>query len=314
MKPQPFFKPLLLLALLLVAGGFCQRAHAQYQSFFGDSITEYSVGGGLTTYCDDYDPFFFNVQSYDLYLSAADTVTLNNQWYYYFPYWGGFYLREDTMTGQIFRYVPECNTELLICDLSLSVGDTFIMPHQSIEIPIVVDSVWYHNSQKYIRFRNCGYWPRLFSDASPDSMNFPIMFVEGVGPNYSPFGWLPEDFYCTGGNDFSPLLLCVHKDGDLVYMADERAGCYQYLQGLRNNVLSTLKLYPNPAKKKINLEIGETTVGGHLYISDMWGRIIYQELISSKKTSINISNLSVGVYIVAYIVGQKKYTTKFLKK
>lgn len=309
-----FYQPLFLLALLFVAGGVSQRAHAQYQSFFGDSITEYSIGAGLTRYCDDYDPFFFNVQSYDLYLSATNTITSNNQLYYYYPYWGEFYLREDTTTGQLFRYVPTCDTELLICDLSLSVGDTFIMPHQSIEIPIVVDSVWYLNSQKYIRFRNCGYWPRLISDASPDTMRYSIMFVEGIGPNYSPVGWLPEDAYCTGGHDFSPLLLCVHKDGDLIYMADERAGCFQYLQGLRNDIPTTLKLYPNPAKKKINLEFGEVSLGGQLYISDMWGRIIYQELVSSRKLLINLNNLSPGIYVVIYIVEQKKYTSKFIKR
>ena len=130
MKTRQIFHPLFLLALLVVAGGFSQRALAQYQSFFGDSITECSIGGNFVTY----DPYFFGVESYELSWTCSDTITINDNHYFQidnpYPIWewmdNNIYLREDANMGRVYRYDPYCDCELLICDMSMEEGDTFL--------------------------------------------------------------------------------------------------------------------------------------------------------------------------------------------
>ena len=127
MKHTPFFQAL-LLSLLLVAGGFINRAHAQYQSFFGDSITTYNLAGA----CVNYDPFALG-GSFMYYptVNRADTVRIDDKLYYRSDYefgWNNYScVREDTTTGQLFYYYTHngYSAEICMCDMSLSVGDTF---------------------------------------------------------------------------------------------------------------------------------------------------------------------------------------------
>ena len=82
------------------------------------------------------------------------------------------YFREDTTTGRLYRIISLSKEndviEVLICDMSLNVGDTFYLPnmydsliiYNSIEfdeeltryieegLPIVADSVFFYGKQK----------------------------------------------------------------------------------------------------------------------------------------------------------------------
>ena len=325
MKHNIFFKAL-VLALLVAGSGICNRAHAQYQSFFGDSITEYSVGGRYVT--KDYDPYFFYVKSYPIGLTKSDTISFNHQTYYFFEnyyYWGwqhsdvNLYIREDTVTGRIYRYDALYDREVLICDMSLGIGDTFYMPYSMMywgdetayRIPIIADSVWFENGRKNIRFTN------VFATAPQFLMDdpMPIVFIEGIGPNFTPFGWIDGDPDCNGGYDVYPFLLCVHKDGELVYMADERAGCYQLpAHGeIVESEQNVFKSHPNPAHDRLFVSLEEPATGSELFLSDMGGRIVYRQTITENDFQINVSDFVPGNYVLSCVINNKVYSQKIVK-
>lgn len=325
MKPQPFFKPLLLLVLLVVAGGFEQPAMAQYQSFFGDSITEYSIGVSVCT--KEADPFFFNVESVYLRFDTTNTAYFNgNEYLSCVDYQESFYLREDTAYGRIFRWDTETDREFLICDMSLSQGDSFPLPYHALHhnsnaapLYVVVDTVMYLNDRKYVYFDENVYVPFMVS-----GMQFQLVFIEGIGPTYSPIGWKWSDHSdCEGvcvangqlQTGYYPFLLCVHKDDELVYVADERAGCWQTIGGgVEENESGQLKLFPNPVAQTMTVSFSDIENDGELYISDMQGRVLYYKVISGESCDIDVHEYASGMYLVTYFTANRKISVKFVKE
>ena len=323
MKTKRFSHPLFLLALLVVAGGFCQRALAQYQSFFGDSITECSIGGNFVTY----DPYFFGVETYELSWACFDTITINDNHYFQidnpYPIWewmdNNIYLREDANMGRVYRYDPYCDCELLICDMSMEEGDTFLFPYSVQYYGVdenpsfgIVDSVWYNNGRKNIR---------LQSDIEFISRRIDtVIFIEGIGPTYSIMGWGDGQIDCHGSCEgywgWYPILLCVHKDGELVYMADERAGCEQIPPcKIEDNSNKDFRLFPNPSRNFLNIQItGNFTTEGMVYITNMYGCVVYSQYATSSHIRINVRSLSPGTYVVSYINNGEKTMQKFIKQ
>ncbi len=329
MKTRRFFHSLFLLALLVVAGGFSQRVHAQYQSFFGDSITTYSVLGHMETYRTDPDPHWLPGFSFEFPFCKNDTAVINGKTYYALIE-VGIYLREDTTTGRIYRYESTYDEDVLTCDMSLSVGDTFWMPfyksslNQS-PVPIVADTVIYVNGLKNIIFRKTCDCPHLYAESYHGHS---IKFIEGIGPSFSPLGWGAwHSMFSDGGYFYmdsilrcdiemldNPFLLCVHKDDELVYMADERAGCEQdgFIK-VEENPKDGFALFPNPARNRLTIRFERLPSNCTLYISDMFGRIVFTGNLNEMRTNINISHLQQGMYIATCIMDNKKYSQKFVK-
>ena len=345
MKTNIFFRTL-FLALLVVAGGrFTNCAHAQYQSFFGDSITQYSIVGMGIGFVSDYDPEYLPGYTCLYGMQRNETVFIDSFYYYKFEGDGVVYLREDNSYGRIYRYDPTVGTEYLTCDMSLSVGDTFWVPYDGYglmdgrkPVPIVADTIMYLNGLKHIQFKTLYEYdsgggeilpcPTLFCE---EIHHLPILFVEGIGPNFSPFGWLDFDgwgqcygswfaadsiLHCEYGEHDNPLLLCVHKDGELAFMSDERAGCWQSnYASIKKEKEQTFSLYPNPAHNTLNIKFENTALQkGILYITDMVGRVVFSQTIDDSHLRVNIKNLDAGPYIATWLSGGKKQSMKFIKK
>ena len=330
MKTPTPFKTLLFLVLLVAAGGFGQQAKAQYQSFFGDSITEYNIAGDIITYSADYDPNWLMSWSYDKYVIKSDTVSINGMMYYRVR--TNMYIREDTTQGRIYRY--EHGQDWLICDMSLSVGDTFWMPSFDVAyvpdetpVPIIADSIFYINGLKNIIFKRIYYdeyeqipvpflWRENFHGKS-------IMFIEGIGPNFGPLGW--DDCSCGGPYltngavgffwEPNPFLLCVHKDREMVFMSDERAGCWQSQGKVVENENPLFTLSPNPVHGTLNIKFKNTPLQqGNFYITDLAGRVVYSQPATTQFLTVNIKKLQSGPYVATWISGGKKSSVKFIKK
>jgi len=336
MKTRKIFQPLFLLMLLMAAGGFTHRAHAQYQSFFGDSITEYSVGWT----CPTYDPEFFGVNSGRLIYTLNDTIVFNGNTYLQptlDELQGDYYIREDTTFGRLYRFEPETDTEYLICDMSLEAGDTFVFPRHpffSYDMPIcgIVDTVVYLNGKKSIIFRTdtanniptplSGYLYLYVWE------NIPVIFMEGIGPTYSPCGWISDDFREQGGGHFYfmygswhcrfeyPLLICVHRDNLLTYMADERAGCYQTQPAkIDEEESAVFKIYPTPVRNNLNVQFQDLLeTKGMFYVTNMYGYVVHSQQVEESHFHINVRNLPAGIYVATYFGNGRKSSQKFIKQ
>ena len=257
-----------LLALLLMAGGVTMQAQ-EYESYFGTDSTRLNV----LQYCIDW------VSTGYMEINTADTVHVNGHDYLHATPRGFFfenaelYFREETSTGRLYRYFPMIDEEeVLLCDMTLTVGDTFYhIDSWGMAHPSVVESVSFENGRKVIRFA-LPYLP--WHDA--------LTFREGIFPNNFPIGYL--DYYDCENN-----LLCEYKDGEQVFENPEYNTCYIDETSVQEQDLQYVSLYPNPASDIVRVE-GITVAEVQVYNSI--GQLVKTVYDSNE---INVAGLPEGV-------------------
>jgi endoglucanase len=86
--------------------------------------------------------------------------------------------------------------------------------------------------------------------------------------------------------------------GFTLYFSNDNAApaCSASRLDLGNEDLDLLRLYPNPSSEMVN--VMGITVETTVMIMDMQGKVIVTKMISPKETSIDVSSLKSGVYIV----------------
>lgn len=303
---------------------FCtvSSAFAQYESFFGRESWEYAIDYLMTCYTDEYDPNVFNTccSTFSFDFHRDDTVKIGGNTYYYHQY-PSVFLREDTVAGRLYaRYdTNETDDEYLLCDLSLSVGDTFILPDGTahwnwFDYKMIVDSVGYTYDKKviYLSLINCLYEFFYYPDEIQflSTYNISLRFMEGIGPIY---GICPTS--AVSLENVFGLLLCMHKDDTLCYMTHETLGCAQYGADIPQYPQSYLQSYPNPVVGLLTLEfVTEEEVSGTMMIRDMVGRVCRQFSVNDKKTVLDMAALPQGVYMLTFTDRQNRKITKKIVK
>lgn len=76
------------------------------------------------------------------------------------------------------------------------------------------------------------------------------------------------------------------------------------------NFKNNFSIYPNPAKTELNLNVSQNDIN-ELSISNLLGQVLMNV---KNKNSIDISNLTKGIYLVTIAQGQNIYTKKFIKE
>ena len=291
-------KNYLLTGLIL----FClvQTTIAQpYPSIFGKNTTQFNVffpfmawkgtmdydpelGEGSTEYCffEHGNDTIFNDQTYQIgvVLGSGNYIT---------------YVREDTLTGKVYSYASKCNEEYLVCDFSLNEGDTFKLQRcqqNSMESDgsIVVNAVVNIEGKKVI----------YFEDFILDGV-YKIYFIEGVGATFGTIGYRHEYSASAPGVN---ILLCVHKDEELIYIRNPESsyGCdYQYGTNIDEHSKNTLNLYPNPAYSTFQIKGIDDFQNVSIVIYNIYGEIVRQKQAVNKEDAIHIEDLCKGVYIVS---------------
>lgn len=324
------FTAALAFATLLIA---VLPAHAQYMSFFGDSTWEYHQvvvtqppenyldfppenPSPLGTYCYTL-AYRFNKNQHpyggpsDEYISSP-IYTDSLMWYY------TTVISEDTVFGRLY----DGNT--LICDMSLSEGDTFCLAGYDVAGHyMLVDSVRFVAGRKIIHLSLINHLDDYFfgSIYANQHAEYPlsIRFIEGIGPSYGIYPWAsisipPAGCHVNEGYDYLSHLLCLHKDDSLVYMADERLGCIQNFVGLTHHPDISMNVYPNPATQYVILEVNMEEMNGLVVITDMLGRQCLQQKVGETSVRISVADLPTGMYFLTYSDGKRKVTRKLLKQ
>ena len=259
------------------------------------------------------DSLYLGAQSILFAGSASDTAIFDNKAYRVFKAVSdieftepGFkmYLREDTTTGQLFRYYPEVNTEVITCDLSLQPGDTFCLSSGNYSC-WTVDSVTYDEGRKVIWFPPVAQYGNLLSTQYP----YHNCFIEGVGPAFGPFGIVNSGIAFDLG-----LLLCVHHNDSLVYMTDTVLGCVQYAVSIPEYPNVSMKLYPNPATNTLHVEFeGLDDPQGTITVVDITGVVVQHVETSQRGVTIDVSHLTPGLYVVSFRNKNGVAVRKFVK-
>ena len=84
---------------------------------------------------------------------------------------------------------------------------------------------------------------------------------------------------------------------------------------VEGNVLSDIKVYPNPAKNSININLNNSITGEIDYtLYDIQGRLMMNKKSSSAITNLNIENLTEGIYLLVIETENVKSTKKVVVK
>lgn len=86
-----------------------------------------------------------------------------------------------------------------------------------------------------------------------------------------------------------------------------------YDNGVEDFENTQIKIYPNPADQWLNIEIGNETLSGEVWIVDMSGKIVDKQYILGS-SKIDVSDLAEGVYTLRFVDGTKTFYSKFIKK
>ncbi|MBO7465761.1 MAG: hypothetical protein J6T56_07935, partial [Bacteroidales bacterium] len=268
-----------------------------FQSFFGKNRTEYSI---LILKCwgcfaPKEEPIDIAPCTTNIYTFNEKEHVFNGKRYKYevnlhqdstFKFERDILLREDTVLGRLYRYYPELDTEVVLCDMSLQQGDTFRIPliripsenfpfyyYEEQGVPIAVDTVLYINEIKHIIFHYItSKWnmnSKFYNIEGGICIEYkiPFCFIEGIGPSYG-LGYIMDlELY----KPYLPLMLCLHKDDTLAFMQHEATGCklnrYTPIQ-VKEPKRATLTLQPNPAQDYILLRNEDASdLGGEIIIT-----------------------------------------------
>ena len=75
---------------------------------------------------------------------------------------------------------------------------------------------------------------------------------------------------------------------------------------------TNLSVYPNPSNNIITIKSRNNMIGSKYYIMDQKGRPFFKDKLANETTSIDISQLNPGIYLLQ-IVGQRRQSIKIIK-
>ena len=309
-----------LLVLLLIAGVIAKSQETNksgkdlYRSYFGNDSTSLNI---LLAPCYSADLFF--VLSGTIYTN--DTITINEKQYYYrepqplesfsqpgyhylFPRQDTLFVREERETGRLYRYYRDYfgmgETEKLICDMTLEVGDKFtVLSHNCLqEVRVEVKSIDYNNGRKTIH---------LYGN---------IDLIEGLFPENFPLWQEPLSDMYEGeyGSAQEIGLLCEYKDGVQVYGGPD--DCFPDIWSVNETDNYQLIIYPNVIKNNDIITIENTVYIKDVTMTDVFGRTIEinKKVIDNKKWQIHsCGRYNPGIYLMKVEMGDgKEYTERII--
>ena len=273
---------------------------AQYQSIFGQNSTEWIFewtnlfGWAQDTAYVEKDTVVFGYNWKKIRVSPTTGVVQNAL------------VREDTTIGKIwYKYIgndyPD-TLEKLLFDYSLQVGDTFDVSNSGAmtsTLENTVDSVYYVNGAKHIRFKGKYYG------------NENYLFIEGIS------GILGVFWKQYGTLLLANYLLCSYKDGVQTFYQNKKynGNCNVWWFWSTDNpekINTQITLFPNPAKSVLNIKTDNIKYKVTLIeLINVYGSIV----ISYKNPySVDISNLPAGTYIIKLTFDNQFKTYKLFQK
>jgi hypothetical protein len=129
----------------------------------------------------------------------------------------------------------------------------------------------------------------------------------------------------SGCQDHYNIQFKVNEDCSVQYLGSPSS--YPYLEPFpapvncnitvgmeEDKINSCIRFYPNPSSDKITVESSELSAGGRLSILNLSGQELLHRNITGPTTSIDVSHLSPGIYMVKMIGRKGVQMGKFVKQ
>jgi hypothetical protein len=293
-------KKLLLLSFFLLSF-YCKAQTSVYHPFPDSNAFWCSQTYGYDGTCDYhyyYSCYFGNdtIINSNIYhilrCTGFNMSSLCTSGYSY----SGCLIRQDTALRKLFRYDSSTNTDTILYDFNLNLGDTldeskiFWGNLSGIHIVTSIDSI----------LINGQYRKRFNHNASQGCSDSSI--IEGIG---STSGVLSYPSACF--ENYSELT-SFEQNGVGMY-PNSSANC-NVIPGIIDLIKEIyLEISPNPAHDVLNVECNLSNA--ELKIYDMTGRMVLEEKLHSQLSTFNFQ-LSSGVYFVRVSDGEKEAAQKLI--
>ncbi len=117
----------------------------------------------------------------------------------------------------------------------------------------------------------------------------------------------------ASGGDFDKsetTSFCISSEQDMQEISELAS---ESLLSLSNVLTERIEVYPNPATDKVYVNTGEFEAN-HYYLTDISGRIVTHKDITDKLTTLDISDLNNGIYLLKITNGTENAVFKILKE
>ena len=304
-------KPILLITLLIATAQICAAQKIRFtdtSNHWEELISIYNDGqGGILLQSYHY------VQDSTVDSTDYKVFAFGSDW----SYPENYFIREDTILNKV--YVRDGNSDLVLMDYNLNVGDTFSIAfggqynlHRYAVIDL--DSILINAT-----------WHKVWTYSPNLDAFFPFnnsVVIEGIGCIRHPLYFLQYSgciecsyfyMYCFSKNGATPLVSPGQPyGGSSTILFDNDTSCTK-IPALNVDDLPYsrcgLKLFPNPANTSIS--ITSTNKIAALIIYDMIGRIVYSQKYNSKTAQVDIDSWPKGIYVVRVNDAEVK---KFIKE
>jgi len=196
------------------------------------------------------------------------------------------------------------NSELLLYDFDVSIGDTVFYPHIDSSFMVIssIDSILINNQFR----KKYNYSFSTYNTSLSCGWMAGNSYVEGIG-NIS--SGLLSHWYSYFEN--SEQLSCF-EDDEVFY--SNVTDCTNPLLSVNENTEAlNLKFYPNPTSEKLYLEFSNINQNEKLEISffDISGKKIYSTTLNQSE-HIDVSNFKKGLYLLKINTGGKLLKSTFI--
>lgn len=218
-------------------------------------------------------------------------------------------IRSDNIQKKVFILPRDSLTEYLLYDFNMIVGDTvqgwlnyssFLGWFPTVLVVGSIDSILIVNQYR-----------KRFNFMVPGAPGTPIpQFIEGIGSTFDPFSGPLYEF------EWGVWLTCFSHNNQTLYPDTNSVCLVTHVEQSESSNLQ-VNIFPNPftAQLTISLEM----IRGDIWkysIQDIFGRIVnssQKHLENSTSKSIDLSNLSNGIYFVEIFVNGERTVKKILK-
>ena len=140
-------------------------------------------------------------------------------------------------------------------------------------------------------------------DGQTDDGTLTVFFIDNDGDTYGnpsvsilactqPIGYTPDDTDCNDTDaNINPGAEDIGGNG-----IDEN--CDGQIDNSIFELNASINLFPNPTHSELNIQINNALVGNEMFIFDAVGKMVFKQKLLSTQTTVSVSNLADGNYIV----------------